>query len=90
MTTSEMDAAWVRVMGSYTDRTLTDVYRNVYVDCNDKKKRKSLTLNEQFILWKISELCEGRSENPYMVVGNSFTKIDNGTTFDQWLAKMKP
>jgi hypothetical protein len=107
MTTAEMTTAeykqenqqkwnqeWVRRMGPYTDRTLEDVWENVYVNWNDKSKRKTLTLNERYILWKIKELNWERliayhpinndrnfttSANPYCIARKHYNEIDPET-----------
>lgn len=77
---AEYEAEWSRRMGAYTDRTLEDVYDNVFVNWADKSKRKTMTLNERYIIWKIMELCWGKMKD-----GHSY--IDWG---EEWKVSANP
>jgi hypothetical protein len=97
--TQQYAQEWVRRMGAYTDRTLEDVWENVYVNWEDKSKRKTLTLNERYILWKIKELNWERltpyhpdgsnykqSANPYVIARkwmNEFVEMTNEMTGEE-------
>jgi hypothetical protein len=90
---ANIDEVWARRMGRYTDRTLTDVYENVFNKWEDKGRRKTLTLNERYILWKIKELNWERlveyypdtirgwktTPNPFCVVRGDYVEYDPET-----------
>jgi hypothetical protein len=76
---------WVRKMGMYTDRTYEDVRQNIYFDKWCANKKKTMTLEERFIISKVNELCWGHCCDPLGVAGGhwresrpDFTQDANG------------
>ena len=76
-----MDEVWARRMGPYTDRTLTDVYENVYVNWENKTKKKSLTLNERYIIWKIKSLNWEKMPNYYPALAGIYGWVASANPF---------
>ena len=65
-----MVSAWRERMGKYTNLTLDEFYDTIYTRYKGGvQEKKTLTLEERFLLSKVKELCWGNSVNPYALVG---------------------
>lgn len=60
-----LDNEWVERMGQYTNLTRQEFYDTIYTRYKGSfQEKKTLTLEERFLLSKIKECCWGWSENP--------------------------
>ena len=56
------EICWRKAMGNYTDRCCSDVYRNVFVNNNERELRP----DEKQLLYEIYLRSGGRSRNPFI------------------------